>query len=85
MSPVRKGASTRAVARKANRQMVLRALTDPKFRKLLSTQPHKALGKTSLTAIQKKEVELVLAAIKGIESQMAVIADELLCACSVAV
>ena len=72
-------------AKKANRAMVMRALTEPKFRKQLESNPLKALNKKRLTAVQKKEVELVLAAVRGIGSQMNVIADKLLGACGVIV
>lgn len=73
----------KAARRKANRQMVYQALTDPKFRKLLEKNPRKALGKDKFTRVQKREVELVLAAVEGIESQMNNMADKLLCACMV--
>ena len=71
--------------RKANREMVYRALTDPKFRQLLETNPREALNKPKLTEVQKREVDLVLASVKGIQSQMNNMADKLLCACSVIV
>ncbi|WP_287372630.1 hypothetical protein [Prosthecochloris sp.] len=65
-----------------NRQkaLILQALTDAKFRKLLQENPKKALGTAKLTAEMKKEVQLVLAAVKGINSQISALADELLCA-----
>jgi CHAT domain-containing protein len=66
------------------RQMVLRALTEPKFRKLLETNPRAALEVETITADMEKEIRLVLAAVKGINAQISAIADELLCACSVA-
>lgn len=66
---------------KANKQMILRALTDAAFRKQLTTDPAAALGRRRpLSAVQLKEVQLVLATIKGIERQIGTIADELLCA-----
>ena len=79
------GKSKKKVAKKANKQLILKALTDPKFRRQINSDPAAALKKKSLTKIQKKEVELVLAAVKGIESQMNVMADKLLCACGVIV
>lgn len=82
---MKKTAKERIAAKKVNKQLILRALTDPKFRKKLERNPAAALGKKDLTAIHKKEVDMVIAAVRGIESQMSIIADELLCACSVTV
>ena len=68
-------------AQKANKAMILRALTDPAFRKQLVADPAAALGKKKpLSAVQLKEVNLVLAIIKNIDRQIGTIADELLCA-----
>ena len=86
MTPAKPRQKKLATARKkANRDLVYRALTDPKFRRLLQTNPRKALGKPKLTAVQLREVDLVLASVKGIQSQMNNMADKLLCACSVVV
>ena len=63
-----------------NRKMVVRALTDKKFRKMLQEKPAKALKKKKLSKIENKEVEMVLAVIKGIDKQISSLADELLCA-----
>lgn len=65
-----------------NRQkvLILQALTDAKFRKQLQENPKRALGAEKLTAEMKKEIQLVLAAVKGINSQISALADELLCA-----
>lgn len=68
--------STRAV----NRKLVLKVLTDPKFRRQLKDNPAEALGKRKLTPVEIKEVELVLAVVKGIDRQIGSLADELLCA-----
>jgi hypothetical protein len=65
---------------KKNRELIYKALTDPKFRRLLQAKPTEALGVRSLNLEQKKEIKLVLATVKGIESHIATIADELLCA-----
>ena len=73
------------IGKKANKVLIHRALTDPKFRRLLVSDPKAALQVRKLTQIQMKEVELVLAAVKGIESQMNALADKLLCACAVTV
>jgi hypothetical protein len=64
--------------RRLNRGLVLRALTDPKFRKLLQTNPSKAIGKTA-TELHQREVGLLLATVKGIETHIRLVADELLC------
>ncbi len=73
------GRKRTASKRRVNRELVLRALTDRKFRRLLETKPAEVLGK-KLTPIQEREVELVLATVRGIESQVHSLADELLCA-----
>ena len=65
--------------KKVNKELVLKALTNRDFRKLLATDPEKALGK-SLTAVHKQEIALVLATVKGIESHIGHLADSLLCA-----
>ena len=63
-----------------NRELVYKALTDPSFRKLLQTQPAKALGVTKLSPEKAKMVTTALSAIKEIDSKISSIADELLCA-----
>jgi hypothetical protein len=67
-------------AKKVNRKLVVKALTDPKFRKSLKENPAAALGRKTLTKIEEKELRLVLAAVKGIDRQISGLADELLCA-----
>lgn len=67
-------------AKVVNRKMVVKALTDARFRRMLKADPAKALGLKKLTAVQQKEVDLVLASVKGIERQIGALADELLCA-----
>ena len=66
-------------SKKRQKELVLRVLTDAGFRKVLTADPAKALGRR-ITPEIKKEVRLVLALVKGIDSQIAAIADELLCA-----
>lgn len=61
-----------------NRDMVLRALTDRKFRKQLEADPRTALGR-DVSDIHRREISLVLAAVRGIESQIRAVGDELLC------
>lgn len=65
--------------KKRQKELVLKALTDPVFKRLLAKDPQKALGK-KVTATMQKEIAMLLAVIKGIESQISAIADELLCA-----
>lgn len=66
--------------RNRQRELVLRTLTDPAFRKMLATNPAQALGKKRLSITMKKEIGMILAIAKGIDAQIAAIADELLCA-----
>lgn len=63
-----------------NRELICKALIDPAFRKKLKRDPASALGVTELSKENEAEIRLVLAAVKGIEAQIASIADELLCA-----
>lgn len=63
---------------KGNRDLVLRALTDRRFRKLLGEDPARALGKAP-TDVNQREVRLVLATIRGLEAQIKSVGDELLC------
>ena len=65
---------------KKNRELIYKALIDPKFRKQLQEKPAEALGVKELTAEKKNEIRFVLAMVKGIEVQMGSLADELLCA-----
>lgn len=66
--------------KKRQKDLILRALTDPKFRKQLAAEPEKALGIGKLKPEMLKDVKMVLAAVKGIDAHIAAIADELLCA-----
>ena len=77
MEPKESGKLDRA---KKNRELIYKALTDPKFRKQLQEEPAKAIGVKELTVEKKKEIRFVLAALKGIEVQIGSLADELLCA-----
>lgn len=65
--------------REINRKLVLRALTDPKFRELLATEPEKALG-IEVTDLNRDEIRFILATVNGVEYQISSLADELLCA-----
>lgn len=62
------------------KEFILRALTDAKFRKELEENPGKALGIEKITPEVHKEIGLILASVKGINSQIASLADMLLCA-----
>jgi triosephosphate isomerase len=68
-----------AKLKKRQKELVLKALTNPAFKRMLTKEPQKALGK-KITATMQKEIAMLLAVIKGIESQISAIADELLCA-----
>jgi hypothetical protein len=70
---------TSSKKKKLNRELVLRALTDPKFRKLLQASPSKAIGKP-VTGARQREIDVVLATVRGIEAHIQLVADELLCA-----
>jgi len=64
--------------KKRQKELILRALTDPSFRNGLINEPEKTLG-TKLTSEKKKEIKMILAFVKGIDSQISHLADELLC------
>ena len=63
-----------------NKQLVIRALTNPEFRRMLSVDPQKALGVAELSDARRKEISFVLATVKTIDFQIESLADELLCA-----
>jgi len=65
---------------KRQKELILRALTEPAFRKMLATNPKQALDKKRITPTIKKEIGIVLAIVKGIDAQIAALADQLLCA-----
>ena len=70
-----------------NKQFVLRALTDPEFRERLAAGPERVLGR-ELSEVNRAEARFILAAVAGIEAQIAALADELLCAnggCGIAI
>jgi hypothetical protein len=66
--------------KRRQKELILRALTEPVFRRMLVTDPAKALGRGRISPEMKKEVSMVLAIVKGIDSQISALADELLCA-----
>ncbi len=63
-----------------NRKLILKALIDPEFRKALEEEPAAVVKTRKFTEINKREVELVLAMVEGIDAQITRTADELLCA-----
>jgi hypothetical protein len=65
--------------KKARKELIYKALTEPKFRRMLTTSPQRALGMESLSKIQLQEIQLILATVKGIETQINAMADKLLC------
>ena len=69
-----------SISKSKNRELVYKALTDPKFRKLLQNEPAKALGVQKLTPEKIQMINKALIAIKEIEAKITHIADELLCA-----
>jgi hypothetical protein len=62
------------------KKLIVKALTDPKFRVLLEKAPEKALNIEKLSVETAKEIRIILAAVKGISAQISGLADELLCA-----
>jgi hypothetical protein len=63
-----------------NKQLVVRALTDPGFRKMLAVDPRKALGVSELSAVNEREVAFILDLVKNIVAWINSLADQLLCA-----
>ena len=66
--------------KETKKSLILKALTDLKFRKLLTTSPEKALNVRRLTEANKTEVRMILASVKAIEGHIAILGDSLLCA-----
>ena len=69
----------KAALSKKQKDIVLRALTDPKFRKKLATSPGEALGIKRVSPKMKTEISMILSAVRGIEAHIMTLADELLC------
>jgi hypothetical protein len=65
--------------KKKQKELILKALTDPAFRKSLTMEPERALNK-KLSPEKITEIKMILAVVKGIEDQISHLADELLCA-----
>jgi hypothetical protein len=77
---VRKRAIKRKPSLEKNRELISKALTDPAFRKLLETDPAKALNKSKLTSTNSAEIKDVLSTLKQIDTKINALADKLLCA-----
>ena len=71
-----------------NKQLILKALTDPEFRKRLEEGSKTKVGLVKipelrlleLTDVNVREIRLVLAIVNSIDIQIGATADELLCA-----
>ena len=66
--------------KKVNKHLVIRALTDPEFREMLTADPRKVLGIPRFSTVNEQEIKFVLAAVQAIDYQITALADELLCA-----
>lgn len=62
-----------------NRKLVYRVLTDPAYRKKLSSSPKLALKLKKLTHQNRKEVEKLLNFSRKVTNEIAALADQLLC------
>jgi hypothetical protein len=63
---------------KVNKKLVLKALTDPKFRKMLEENPLKAAELAQISG-GVAEVYSILSVVRGIDYQVDKVRDELLC------
>lgn len=66
--------------RAKNRDLIIRALTDPGFREMLMEAPERALGLKEISELNQAELRFIQAAVSGIECQVGALADQLLCA-----
>ena len=55
----------------SSRDLVSKALTDPSFRRLLETQPARALGLTTLSAEQTVEITKALTTLRQVKTPRA--------------
>lgn len=65
-----------------NKSLILKALTDPDFRRTLKKDPTRALksfGVKRVTDVNEKEIQKILSEVSKIEQQISVLADEILC------
>lgn len=63
-----------------NRELIIRALTDPGFREMLTESPERALRLEEISDLNQAELRFIQASIRAIECQVNALADELLCA-----
>ena len=69
-----------SASKASNRRLVIKALTDPGFRKQLVATPEKALGVSRLSDENRVQIKSVLSSVKAIEYNIRFTADSLLCA-----
>lgn len=62
-----------------NRELIIRAITDPTFRKQLEHSPKEALGLREFTERNRTEVRAILDAVAKIDGMVSGTADMLLC------
>jgi hypothetical protein len=67
------------IGRKANKELVYKALTDPQFRSQLEQDPAKALGR-QVTVKDTDQIKKIIDTTKNLDSHISQIGDELLCA-----
>jgi hypothetical protein len=68
-----------------NKKLIIRALTDKRFRKQLETNPKKALnvtggGRTGSMDYFLREADIILTSVRRMEFNILRLSDELLCA-----
>jgi hypothetical protein len=63
---------------KVNKKLILRALIEPGFRKMLRENPQEALNMAEIKGGQL-EIDLMLNVLCGIDEQINIVADKLLC------
>ncbi len=65
--------------RTRQKDLIIRALTDPKFREVLAKNPREALHVERISPELQKEIIMLLASVRGIESHISILADQILC------
>jgi len=68
---------------KQKKELLVRALTDPKFRTQLERSPAKVFGVSKLSTIDAKIIKETMTKLQALETQITSLADELLCSCGV--
>jgi len=77
-----KGGQDLQTRKRLNHELIVKALTDPDFRRLLEQNPALALKRTP-TKANLVEINKLLGSVRDLEGKINAMADELLCACSV--